>query len=124
MGDWRTLGPELRRPAYREIAETLDRTARPRAPVVEVSIATGPPSRQLGYWFGRPHAYFTTGRPLPEAFRLGKETGQFFVVLPAQGSERFLRLLGMPRAGISAEVRRLYPGAPNLALYTYEPVRS
>ncbi len=124
VGDWRTLGSELRRPAYRDIASTLDRAAPRGAPVVEVSIATGPPSRQLGYWFGRPHPYFTTGRPLTEAFRLGRASGRFYVVIPAQGSERFLALLGMPQRGFRLAGKRLYPGAPNLALYTYEPVRT
>lgn len=124
IGAIRAVQEDSRRPAYRDIAHELDRVARPEDPVVELSIFTGPPSRQLSYYFRRSHRYFPSRRSLDPAYALGRRSGRIFVVIPTSGLKSYLPFLGMREHGFRLAKRRLYPGVPDLALLTYVPRES
>lgn len=122
-GTVRALGPDGRRPAYRAIAAHLDRVAPAAAPVVELSLFTGPPSRHLGYLFEQPHAFFADRRSLLPAYALGHLTGRFHIVGAPSGVRAFADLLAMEQHGFRLVGRRAWPGVVPLVLLTYASVR-
>jgi mannosyltransferase len=121
VGTVRTLEPDGRRPEYRAAAQQLDRVAPPGAPVIELSLFTGPPSRGLGYYFERPHEYFADRRPLGEAYDLGRRAGRLYVFLPEGGIAGFLPALELEERGFEQVDRREWPGTARMVLLTYAP---
>jgi hypothetical protein len=122
LGTWRTLGAETQRSPFDEIARELDEEAPPRAPVVEVSIWNGAPSRQLGFYFIRDHQYFINGQPVDGAFDFGRQAGAFYVVTPTTGI-RFVDAFLMQDQGFRKVARTDYAGAPPLTVLKYVPSR-
>jgi 4-amino-4-deoxy-L-arabinose transferase-like glycosyltransferase len=121
VGTVRTLQEPYRRAAFPEVARDLDRTVRPEAPIVEVSYAKGPPSRQLSYYFRDDHEYFPTGRPLDSAYNMARRNGEFIVVIPTRGAESFLPFLALRQQGFRLASVERYPGVPELSVRKYVP---
>jgi hypothetical protein len=120
IGSVRSLGDDAQRPDFRAIAHELDRAARSGDPVLELTIFSGAPSHQLGYWFERPHDYYTTGRSIVPAFAAARRTGHFFVATIGTHNP-LLSLLAMDRHGFRLVRTQTFPSFQPLALLTYVP---
>jgi hypothetical protein len=121
LGTVQMLQESYRRAPYREVARDLDRTVRPEAPIVELSIGLGPLARQLGFYFREPHEYFPTRSSLDPAYRMGRRSGEFVVVVPSVGVSGFLPWLGLREQGFRLASVERYRGAPELMVRKYVP---
>jgi hypothetical protein len=120
IGAIRAVGPDARRPDFRAAAHELDRVARPRDPVVELTIFKGPPAEELGFSFRRPHDYFTSSRPIEPAFARGRRGGRLFIVIIKE-AEAYLQLFGLRQRGFDLIARHSYPGFQHVEVLTYAP---
>ena len=123
VGTIQTLRPEGARPNYRAAAHDLDRVAAPDEPIVELTLFFGPPSRNLAYYFDRPHAYLPKGTPLDRAFTLGRRSGRLHIAGPAAGFTQLLPLFGVEKQGFRLVDEREWQGFAPIRRQTYEAVR-
>lgn len=122
VGTVRTLEPETQRARFDTLAREVDRRAAPGVPVAEPSFWYGAPSRQLGFYFERPHDYFPNSRPFPDALTEGRRAGELFVVFQGNDVSDLERLF-MAKKGFIEKDRQRHPGTPPLTLIRYVPER-
>jgi hypothetical protein len=127
IGAAQTLDDDSRRPAYREIAEYIDETARPGDAVLELSLvgAGGPPGRALEIWFERDHPSFRVRIANGEerAIRAARGGRLFFVVPRVELIEEAVSL-GKPAVqGLGPSFRlagrRDFRGLVPMSVYVY-----
>jgi hypothetical protein len=119
VGTVRTLESATQRPQFDRIAQDLDQHASAQTPVIEASFFHGAPSRQLRFYFKRPHEHFPNGRPIEPAFELGRRAGELYFVVPTAAIRPMVTLYGLGRQGYGEVARRDYPGAPSMTLLRF-----